>query len=240
MWNFLVEVITSAYAQVVLLFLLLAYFFGHRKDPRLMVSGLKLLQTAVLLIIFLYFVWNWASEIPPSLRATSVFGMFLINLHLAYNLLLSRKERQYRDALHQVGLEPQRPELLKEAWDAGKHFYHWAYFPSALFSGSSPSRVLHSLTSARVRDDLKDTLHHYGAEKKLVSLGLMADYLKSRLAADDTLPADFKIAMTQATEDFIRHPWIKEQVDAFLLVASESPEDLYFPDWLKDFDRTSQ
>ena len=38
-------------------------------------------------------------------------------------------------------------------------------------------------------------LRHMGVEKKLVSLKLMVGFMKTRLAGDDNLPADFKVVM---------------------------------------------
>ena len=41
----------------------------------------------------------WVSAINPALTAISIFGMFIINLFMVYNLLLACLERPYRDAL---------------------------------------------------------------------------------------------------------------------------------------------
>ena len=80
----------SAYIQIIIFFLQCAYFVKHRRDPRMVVSGVRIVRVFILLIIFLYFTLTWGSLIVPSLRAISVFGMFIINIYLFYNLILAR------------------------------------------------------------------------------------------------------------------------------------------------------
>ena len=110
----------SAYIQIVIFFLLGAYFVRHRRDPRMVVSGVRLIRVFILLIIFLYFTLTWGSLIVPSLRAISVFGMFIINIYLFYYLLLARMERPYRDTLTALSQNPEKEETFHGVWGRGK------------------------------------------------------------------------------------------------------------------------
>jgi hypothetical protein len=227
----------SAYIQIVIFFLLGAYFVKHRRDPRMVVSGVRLIRVIILLIIFLYFTLTWGSLIVPSLRAISVFGMFIINIYLFYYLLLARMERPYRDALTALTQNPEKDETFHGVWSHGRKFYYFYYVTHSLFSGSNPFRFLHEMATDRVRDDIKDELRRLGVEKKLISLNLMVGFLKNRLAADGNLPADFKEVMGKIIDDLLKHPWLEEQVNEFLLIAMESPEDLHFPAWTSAFEK---
>ena len=93
------------------------------------------------------------------------------------------------------------------------------------------------MATDRVRDDIKDELRRLGVEKKLISLNLMVGFMKNRLACDENLPADFKEVMGKIIDDLGKHPWIEEQVNEFLRIAMETPEDLHFPEWTSAFEQ---
>lgn len=232
----LVSILSSAYVEIIILFIMLAAFVFLRRDARLVVSGIRVVRTLLLVLIFFYFMFIWASTVQPTLRSISVFGMFAVNLYMLYNLLLARLERPYRDALAAVTGEPERHELIHNVWHTGKRFFYMRYAGSSLFSGANPFHFLHELATDRVRDDIKDTLRRYGVEKKMITVPMMAAYLKSQIACDQTMPVDFKDVMEKAIDDFARHPWIQEQGNAFLGLATERPEDLHFPEWMAKFD----
>lgn len=231
----LIDVLSSAYVEIVILIFLLVGFIMHRRDPRLVVSGIRIVRTILVVLIFFYFMFIWASTVQPTLRSISVFGMFLVNVFMLYNLILARLERPYRDALTQMTKEPERHELIHEVWRYGKRFYYLRHAWSSLFSGANPFHYLHDLATDRVRDDIKDTLRQYGVEKRMITLTMMAAYLKSRIACNETMPVDFKDLMDKAIDNFAKHPWIQEQGTEFLRLAAERPEDLHFPEWMSQF-----
>ncbi|MBW1986008.1 MAG: hypothetical protein JRI50_02060 [Deltaproteobacteria bacterium] len=226
MLSFMINILLSAYTQVVLLFLLLGYFFSHRNDPRLVSSKLGLVRTIVLLLLFIYFLWNWASEIPPSLRLTSVLGMFLINLFLIKNVALARLERKYRDALQAYVREPEQEKHLDNLWHTGKRFYYSRYLITSLFSGGSPGRFLHGITTERVNEDIKEIFTRSGKGKQLISSKTLATFLKDRLAKDQLLPQELKDSIAQAIEQLTQHAWVEDQINEFLDIALEAPEKL--------------
>lgn len=221
---------------IAILVILLIAFFALRKDPRLVVSGIRLVRIIMLVLIFFYLMFVWVSAINPALRTISIFGMFLINLVMIHNLILARLERPYRDALKAMTGEPERHELIHRVWHTGKRFYYFHYVWSSLFSGANPFHFLHDLATDRVREDIKDTLRRYGVEQKMITLPMMAGYLKRQIACDATMPVDFKDLMEKAIEDFAKHPWIQEQGNEFLRLATERPEDLHFPEWMASFE----
>jgi hypothetical protein len=230
------DILSSVYMEVAIFFLLLAYFLTHRRDPRMVASSINFLRVLFLSMIFFYFIWSWSTLIPPSLRAASVIGMFFINCYLLYNIILSRIERPYRDALTAMGEYPEKHEVLHSVWHYGKRFYYGFYLFQSLLSGTNPLHFLSSLSTERVRDDIKEKLRLYGVEKRLISLEMMAGYLKSRLACDATLPAEFKDLTDKTVGDFAKHPWIAENANEFLRIATESPENLHFPEWMAKFE----
>ncbi|MFP3866940.1 MAG: hypothetical protein ACLFUU_02105 [Desulfobacteraceae bacterium] len=223
----IVNLLSSAYIQVVLLFLLLAYFFGHRNDPRHIASRLGLVRTIILVLLFIYFLWNWSSEIPPSLRNTSVLGMFIINLFLIKNVGLSRMERPYRDALKELAQEPDNQEHLDNIWQTGKRFYYFRYFITSLFSGSSPKQFLHGIATERVQEDIKNIFSRSGKAKQLISCQTLTAFLQERLIKDQLLPPELKESIRQTIEQLTQHAWLQDQVNEFLNTAIEAPEKLH-------------
>ena len=62
MFQSVLDFLSSAYVEIVILALLLVYFFKQRREPRLMASGIRLVRTIIIVIIFAYFTFIWASS----------------------------------------------------------------------------------------------------------------------------------------------------------------------------------
>lgn len=227
MFQHIIDVLTSAYAQVVILFLLLAYFFTHRRDPRLVASKLSLVRTALQLLVFLYFLWNWSSEIPPSLRNTSVLGMFIVNLFLLKNVVLTRWERPYRDALESYADELETQASLDNVWRLGKRFYYARYVITALFSGHSPAHFLHGMATEGICDDVKESLARSGKAVPLVTFKEMMAFLEEHLASDRALSSESRQTIEKDVTGFAQHGWIEQHVNIFLDKVLESPDKLH-------------
>jgi hypothetical protein len=146
-----------------------------------------------------------------------------------------RIERPYRVALAALGRDPEKPWIFHDIWSYGKRFYYYYYMFQSLFSGTNPFHFLSNIASDRVQDDIRYELRQMGMEKQLISLKVMAGFMKSRLASDENLPADFKVVMEKSIDDLAKHPWIEEQVNEFLRIATEAPEDLHFSEWQASF-----
>jgi len=240
MFQSVIGILGTPFIEVIIFVLLVAYLVIHRHDKRLVVSGISMLKVVILLVIFIYFAWMpivWPSLIPSSMLILSVFGMFVINFYLFYSLIMARIERPYRQALANLVQEPEKHEIFREIWRFGKRFYYYHYIFQSLVSGANPFHFLSDMANDRVRDDIKDALRQMGVEKKLISLSLMVGFMKSRLASDQNLPADFKVVMGKTLDDLDKHPWLEEQVNEFLRIATESPEDLHFPEWMAGFEK---
>jgi len=240
MFQSVIGILGTPFIEVIIFVLLVTYLVIHRHDKRLVVSGISMLKVVILLVIFIYFAWMpivWPSLIPSSMLILSVFGMFVINFYLVYSLILARIERPYRQALANLVREPEKHEIFREIWSSGKRFYYYYYIFQSLVSGANPFHFLSDIANDRVRDDIKDALRQLGVEKKLISLSLMVGFMKSRLASDQNLPADFKEVMGKTLDDLDKHPWLEEQVNEFLRIATESPEDLHFPEWMAAFEK---
>ncbi len=232
----LINTFASPFVEIGLLILLLLAFLTHRKDPRLAISGISIVQVLLLLLVFLYLMFVWSSTVQPTLRGVSIFGMFIVNLVLLYRFILARLLRPYHNALSVMTQEPEKSELIQQVWRTGKRFYYARYTWSALFSGANPVSFLHEMARDRVRDDIRDSLRRFGLERRMLSLSSLVAYLKSRIGCDKTMPADFQNLILQAIDDFAKHPYIQEQVNEFLRLAAESPEELNFPEWIAKFE----
>ncbi len=226
-----VSTLASPFVEIVILFVLLLAFLTHRKDPRLAISGISIVRILILVLVFLYLMFVWVSAIRPVLSGISIFGMFVVNMVLLYYLILARLLRPYHIALDSMTKAPEKSELIQQVWHTGKRFYYARYTWSSLFSGANPFRFLQEMATDRVRDDIRDTLRRYGVEQRMLSLSSLVAYLKSQIACDTTMPADFQNLMLQVIDDFAKHPYIQEQANEFLRLATESPEELNFPEW---------
>jgi hypothetical protein len=237
MFQSMIDFLGAPFTELFIFVLLMAYFVIYRRDRR----GISRLKVAILLIVFIYFAWMpivWPALIPASMRTLSVFGMFGVNFYFLYSLVQARIEQPYRQALANLIREPERHEIFRDIWKSGKRFYYYSYIFQSLVSGVNPFHYLGDIANDRVRDDIKDALRQLGVEKKLISLSLMVGFMKNHLAADGNLPADFKEVMGKTLDDLEKHPWLEEQVNEFLRIATESPEDLHFPEWMAAFENS--
>ena len=237
MFQSVINFLGAPFTELIIFVLLVTYFVIHRHDKR----GVSVLKVVILLIVFIYFAWMpivWPSLIPSSMLTLSVLGMFVVNFYFLYSLIQGRLEQPYRQALANLVREPERHEVFRDIWSSGRRFYNYSYFFQSLVSGVNPFHFLSDIANDRVRDDIKDALRQLGVEKKLISLSLMVGFMKSRLAADANLPADFKEVMGKNLDDLQKHPWLEEQINDFLRIATESPEDLHFPEWMSAFENS--
>ena len=239
MWNFLVDTMSIAYVQLVILCLFIWYFLSHRKDLRMPVSRVGVIRLIILLLIFTYFLLSWASGIRPALAQAAVFGMFVINLFFLYSLVLSRLERPYRDALGVYCQDPQNQENLDAIWSTGKRFYYLRHVFSSIMSGESPLRFLHEVTTSRIRDDVQACLRQRGLTQQFISLKGMIAFLEGRLGEEDLLPPEFKEVVKKELQDFQQHPWVEDQINEYLKMALETPEKIHNPEWSLRWEKTS-
>jgi len=231
MVNFISNYVLTAYIQVVIFFVLVGLFFLQRRRLELVSSGLSWLKTIFLFVLFLYFVWNWASEIPASMRLASVLGMLFINLHMVYNLMLGNLEEKYRRSLEEYGQDIKNKARLAEVWRTGKKFIHTRYFFDALISGYSPGNFLKAVVTRQIPADIQRVLAKHGFDQELVTFQTMRNFLTTRLDQSHETPPELKDILTPAIRQFGEHPWIQDQVNEFLRLALQDPEKLYHSAW---------
>ncbi len=238
MWNFLINTLSIAYVQLVILCFFIWYFLRHRRDPSMPVSRLGFIHLLILFVIFLYLLMSWASGIRPALAEAAVFGMFIINLILLYALILSRLERPYHEALTAYCRDPQNVANLDAIWSTGKRFYYLRHFRSSIISGESPTLFLHEIAAGRIRDDVQACLREHGLTNQFISLKGMISYLENRLAHEELLPQEFKELVRQELQEFQKHPWVEDQINEYLKMALETPEKIHNPDWSRQWAQT--
>lgn len=227
MIDFLNNYLLTPYVQAILFFLLIGLFFlQYRRRATVVSTGLSWLRTVVLLVLFLYFAWNWASEIPPSLRAASVLGMFLINLSMIFNLLLGSLEEKYQQALDAYGREATNKALLEKVWSSGRRYLWTRFFLEALFSGHSPGTFLQGVMNYQIPLDIKHVLAKHGVAAEVVTHQTLLTFLAARLDQSTLLPPELKEVIAQTLKQFAEHAWLREQVDDFLHLALTDPKKL--------------
>jgi hypothetical protein len=238
MWNFLVDTMSIAYVQVVILCFFIWYFLRHRRDKSMPVARIGFLHLLILFLIFLYFLLSWASGIRPALAHAAVLGMFIINLILFTYFLLSKLERPYRNALAEYCKDPQNRENLDAIWNTGKRFYYMRHLRASILSGESPGLFLHEIAASRIRDDIQACLRERGLTRQFISLNGMIGFLESRLAEEEMLPPEFKEVVRKELEDFKKHPWVEDQINEYLRMALENPERIHNPEWSQRWEKT--
>jgi uncharacterized protein YqgQ len=238
MWNFLIDTMSIAYVQLVILCIFIWYFLYHRRDPRMPVSRIGFIHLLILFLIFLYFLLSWASGIRPALAHAAVLGMFIINLLLLYAVILSKLEGPYRDALGEYCRDPKNLENLDAIWSTGKRFYYLRHLRSSIISGESPPHFLHEIAAARIRDDVQDCLRQHGVAQQFISLKGMVAYLEGRLAQEELLPQEFKDLVHNELQDFQKHPWVEDRINEYLRLALETPENIHNPEWSRLWEKT--
>ncbi|MGQ9921443.1 MAG: hypothetical protein ACUVRZ_08960 [Desulfobacca sp.] len=227
MIDFLNNYLLTPYVQAVLFFLLIGLFFlQYRRRASLVSMSLSWLRTIILLVLFLYFGWNWASEIPPSLRAASVLGMFLINLSMIFDLLLGSLEAKYQQALEAYAQDAANKALLEKVWSSGRRYLWTRFFLEALLSGHAPGAFLQGVMNYQIPSDIKRVLAQHGVAAAAVSHQTLLTFLAARLDQSSLLPMGLKEVIAQTLKQFAEHAWLREQVDDFLQLAMTDPQQL--------------
>jgi hypothetical protein len=226
MINFINNVLLTPYVQAIIFFLLVGLFFLQRRRAATLSLGLGWLRTIILVVLFLYFAWNWASEIPPSLRTASVFGMLAVNLSMLYNLILGSLEEKYRQALEAYAREVNSKAALEKVWSSGRLYLKARFLPEAILSGHSPASFLQGIINHQIPGDLQQTLKNHGVSATVLTHHTLLTYLAQQLDRSSLLPAGLKENIGETLKQFAQHAWLQEQVDNFLHLVLTNPEAL--------------
>jgi hypothetical protein len=231
MLDFFNSIIFTPYLQAILFFVLIGLFVLQRRQFEFVSTGLSWVRTLILLVLFLYFAWNWATEIPPSLRTASVFGMLFINLNMIYNLFLGKINETYQRALDAYGQDIANKALVENVWKTGKRFINARYFFDAFFSGYSPRNFLRGVASRQIPADIESVLIKHGVRSEIITHHKLLAYLNMKLEQSQELPQEIRDILARTIKDFDSHVWIQEKVNEFLQLALKDPEKLYHADW---------
>ena len=223
----LAQINMSIYFQTVVFIALMALVVRlHWKIgsvPHLLLCAVKY---GVFILIFIYLFLNWASDVNPTLRNSSILIMTLINLFMLWNAIIAAVELPYRRALTSCVDGVCTSTDLEQAFSSGKRFYKLRYFFAALTSGSSPLHFLSSIAAERTRDDLHRVFIGLDPKASVFGAKLYFHFLRNQLAADKSMPADKRSERLRAVEALGRDPWLTEKTSDFLHHLLAAPEDL--------------
>jgi hypothetical protein len=231
MFDFIDNYLLTPYIQVVLFIILIGLFWLQHRKFKLASSGFSWLRTIILLLLFLYFSWNWTTSISPAITRFSILGMFFINLYMLYNLMLGRLDEKYRLALDAYGQDITDKEILARVWSSGKKYIYTRYFFDSLFSGYKPTDFLNAVVTRQIPADIEIVMAKHGVHQELVTHRRLLSFLTMKLNQSQELPPNLRDILAQVIKKFDEHAWIQEQVDEFLQLALKDPEKLYHNGW---------
>jgi hypothetical protein len=227
MLAFIDNYLLTPYVQVVLFVGLLGLFWVQHRKFKLASSSFSWVRTILMLLLFVYFAWNWATSISQLITRFSVLGMLFINVYMIYNIILGNLDEKYRLALDSYSQNITDKGSLENVWSTGKKFVYARYFFDALFSGYSPGNFLKGIVSSHIPADIQNVLAKRGVEKDLITHQRLVEFLNTRLKQDREVPSELKEVLAQAVNQFGEHAWISDQVNEFLRLVLQDPEKLY-------------
>jgi Ca2+/Na+ antiporter len=231
MLDFIDSYLLTPYIQAIIFIILVGLFWLQHRKFKLASSGFNWLRTIILLVLFLYFAWNWATSISGVISRFSILGMFFINMYMVYNLVLGALDEKYRQALDAYGRNVVNKSLIEAVWSAGKKYVYTRYFFDALFSGYSPRSFLKAVVSRQITADMQTILVKQGLGQELITTQKLMAFLTHTLNQTQAVPQELKDILAQVIKQFGEHTWIQEQVNEFLRLALKDPEKLYEATW---------
>ncbi|MEA4856457.1 MAG: hypothetical protein AAGU21_04020 [Solidesulfovibrio sp.] len=184
------------------------------------------LRYGVLLLVFIYLFLNWASDVNPSLRNSSILIMTLINIYLLWHVIVAAVELPYRRALASCVDGICTSTDLEQAFSTGKRFYKLRYFWASLSSGSAPWRFLRGIAAERTRDDLHRVFVSLDPKASLFGASLYAHFLQNQLDADRNQPLEKRTERQRFVEALDKDAWLTEKTGEFLHQLLAAPEEL--------------
>ena len=180
----------------------------------------------VFVLIFIYLFLNWASDVNPTLRNSSILIMTLINLYMLWHALIAAVELPYRRALKSCIDGVCTATDLEQAFATGKRFYRLRYFFASLTSGVAPWLFLRGIAAERTRDDLHQVFVNLDPKASVFGSSLYCHFLRHQLQADKAMPGDKRSERLRLVEGLARDPWLMEKTGEFLHHVLTSPENL--------------
>jgi len=223
----LAQVNMSIYFQTIIFLVFLGLLFRLNwkmgSIPHMVLCAVKYF---VFVLIFIYLFLNWASDVNPTLRNSSILIMTLINVYMLWHVLVAAVELPYRRALASCVEGVCTTTDLEQAFSAGKRFYRLRYFFASLTSGVAPWLFLRGISAERTRDDLHQVFIGLDPKASVFGASLYTHYLQNQLRSDKSMPADRRSERQRLVEALARDPWLTEKTGAFLNQLLATPEDL--------------
>lgn len=223
----LAQINMSIYFQTVVFIALMAMVIRlHWKMGSVTHIAICAVKYFAFLLIFIYLFLNWASDVNPTLRNSSILIMTLINLFMLWQTIVAAAELPYRRSLTSCVEGVCTASDMEQAFATGKRFYKVRYLFAALTSGTSPWRFLRGIAAERTRDDLHQVFVGIDPKASVFGSKLYYHFLRHQLAADKAMPADKRSERLRAVEALARDPWLTEKTSDFLHHLLAAPEDL--------------
>ena len=223
----LAQINMSIYFQTVVFIALMAIVIRlHWKMGSFTHMMLCAVKYFVFVLIFIYLFLNWASDVNPSLRNSSILIMTLINLYMLWQVVIAAVELPYRRSLNSCVEGVCTASDMEQAFITGKRFYKIRYFFASLTSGTAPWHFLRGIAAERTRDDLHRVFISVDTTASVFGSKLYYHFLRNQIAADKSMPADKRSERLRAVDTLTRDQWLTEKTSDFLNNLLTAPEDL--------------
>jgi|GEM_PF-2231227 len=227
MLNQLAQMDMSIYFQsLVFLIFIVILLRLHWKIGSFMHVVSAIVKYAVLICIFIYIFLNWASDVNPSLRNSSLVIMTLINIYLLWHVIVSSVELPYRRALRSCVDGVCTVTDLERSFSSGKRYYKVRYLWASLGSGVAPWRFLRGIAAERTRDDLHRVFVGLDPKGSIFGSSLFNHFLLQQLGADKSMDTAKRAERRRTIESLGSDPWLSEKTGEFLNHLLATPEGL--------------
>ncbi len=222
----LAQINMSIYFQVIIFILFLIFLFRMSwKMGSFIHITVSIIKYFIFILIFLYLFLNWASDVNPHLRESSILIMVLINIYMLWQVILAAFEVPYRRALKSCVEGVCTETDLDQTFTFGKRYYRAKYFWASLTSGVLPWHFLPGIAAERTRDDLHRLFASLDPASSIFGTNLYVHFLRHQLRLEPFTPDE--AAVRQQTIDALtQDKWLSEKTNAFLHQLLTSPEDL--------------
>lgn len=227
MLNFLAQINTSIFIQsfLFLVFVILLMRLSWKLGSMILLS-FNIVKYALFVLVYVYLFSNWASDVNPTLRNSSVVIISLINIYMLWQVIVTSFEVAYQNQLKGCVKDVCVPMDVKAAFLAGRRYYYIYYFWRSFASGALPWVFLRDISAERTRDDLHRVFMKASARISIFNFTLLVRFLRAQLARDATLDAEQKVARVQVLDQMDQDSWIRRQSDDFLHQLIATPEKL--------------
>lgn len=217
----------SIYFQtVVFVILLTALLRLHWKMGSFMHIVLRAVKYCLFILVFIYLFLNWASDVNPTLRSSSILIMTLINLYMLWQTLIASFELPYRRSLHACVDGACTASELSQTFSLGKRYYKFCYLWASFSSSLAPWSFLRGIAAERTRDDLHRVFAKHNPQGSLFGGELYFHFLTHRLGADKSLSDDQRATLRRNLEGLAKDPWLTKNTGDFLNHLLTAPEDV--------------